>query len=303
MPALVAGTDGSMKGEHAALWDRLGGEVPADRRAALDAVIARKLAAADHHGLAPERLLAHWAHHLRPSVELGAQLERTRLDDLALALACAEGRPSALELLRSRLLPQALLAVRRIDPSPGFRDELCQHLLERLLIPREGRPPRIFEFAGQSSLLHWLRAVALRQALNHRRDAGRIPEELAGEALVEIAAPLRDPQLELLKRSHGPAFSQALQEGLSALEARARSLLRLHYVEGLSLAQIGAVYQVNKSTVSRWLDAAREALLARLEGALEARLGVAPAELESLMRALKSQVELDLSSLLRSRVE
>jgi RNA polymerase sigma-70 factor (ECF subfamily) len=298
----VSGNVEPKSDEHAAFWERLGGEVPAARRAALNPLIAERLAAAERHGLTPERLLAHWARHLRPA-ELEPQLARTHLADLALALACAEGSPAALDLLQSRLLPQALLAVRRIDPSATFREELAQSLLERLLVARGGAPARILEFAGQSPLVHWLRAVALRQALNRRRDAGRSPEELAGETLVEIAAPLRDPQLELLKRSHGPAFSQALQEGLGALEARQRSLLRLHYVEGLSLAKIGAVYQVNKSTVSRWLDAAREALLARLGGTLEVRLGVAPAELESLMRALRSQVELDLSSLLRSRVE
>jgi RNA polymerase sigma-70 factor (ECF subfamily) len=288
---------------HAAFWERLGAALPAEERAALDSVIAAKLAGAQGHGVAPARLLAHWAGHLQGAGDLLGQIDRTHLEDLALALACAEGSPTALERLQSHLLPQALNAVRRIDPSPSFLDELRQHLLERLLLPRDGQPPRIAEFAAQSSLLHWLRAVALRQALNHRRDARRIPEELAGETLVEIAAPLRDPQLELLKQRHGPAFSQALREGLSALEARERSLLRLHYVDGLSLAQIGAVYQVNKSTISRWLNAAREALLVRLGGALEDRLGVAPSELESLMRALRSQVELDLSSLLRSRVE
>jgi RNA polymerase sigma-70 factor (ECF subfamily) len=281
--------------------------LPPEARAALDKLIAEKLAAVHSRcaslGLSEELLLAHWARHLSPAADLEAQLERTRLEELVLAAACAEGLPSAQEELQTRVLPQVVPAVRRIDPSQAFVDEVRQHLLERLLVARPGKPARIAEFAGESSLVHWVRAVAVRLALNHRRDSGRSPELPAGDGLVEIAAPLRDPQFELLQHGYGQAFSEGLRDALGQLEQRARAVLRLHYVDGLSLAQVGAVYQVNKSTVSRWLGDAREQLLSRLRRDLEGRLGIAAAELDSVLRAIQSRVELSLASALRSRAE
>lgn len=276
-------------------------------RAALDDLLAEKLALVAARcasfGLSQDLLLAHWARHLSRAAGLEAALARTRLEDLVLAAACAEGLPSAQEELQVRVLPQVLPAVRRIDPSQAFVDEVRQHLLERLLVARPGRPARIAEFAGESSLVHWVRAVAVRLALNHRRDSGRSPEIPAGDGLVEIAAPLQDPQFELLQHGYGQAFSEGLRDALGQLEKRARAVLRLHYVDGLSLAQVGAVYQVNKSTVSRWLGDAREQLLSRLRRDLEGRLGIATAELDSVLRAIQSRVELSLASALRSRAE
>jgi hypothetical protein len=72
---------------HAAFWERLGTALPAAQRAALDVSIAAKLAGAQGHGIPPARLLAHWAGHLQPSADLAGQIERTRLEDLALAPA------------------------------------------------------------------------------------------------------------------------------------------------------------------------------------------------------------------------
>ncbi len=48
-------------------------------------------------------------------------------------------------------------------------------------------------------------------------------------------------------------------------------MLRLHFLEGLSLNQIGAMYQVNKSTISRRMARARETLLERTRERLEQR--------------------------------
>jgi RNA polymerase sigma-70 factor (ECF subfamily) len=76
--------------------------------------------------------------------------------------------------------------------------------------------------------------------------------------------------------------------------------LRLHVVGGLTLERIGAMYQVDRSTVSRWLADARRALLDHTERALRDRLGVAPAEFASMARLLTSQLEIDLPELLRT---
>ena len=50
----------------------------------------------------------------------------------------------------------------------------------------------------------------------------------------------------------------------------------MHFLDGLSLNQIGAIYQVNKSTISRRMSHARETLLEKTRERLEKRSTSAP---------------------------
>jgi RNA polymerase sigma-70 factor (ECF subfamily) len=122
-----------------------------------------------------------------------------------------------------------------------------------------------------------------------------------GDALLEMAAPARDPHLDHLRARYGGEIAAALRQAISNLTSQERNVLKLHFVDGLSLNQIAAVYQVNKSTISRWIDRARGALLDAACRDLEARLGVPKAEFRSMIRALKSQVDLSLSTALKSQ--
>jgi RNA polymerase sigma-70 factor (ECF subfamily) len=70
-------------------------------------------------------------------------------------------------------------------------------------------------------------------------------------------------------------------------------------VEGLALERIGAMYRTHKSTVSRWVAKAREDVLAEARQRLAERLRLSPDELHSLMRAVRSHLDLSLPSLLR----
>jgi RNA polymerase sigma-70 factor, ECF subfamily len=72
----------------------------------------------------------------------------------------------------------------------------------------------------------------------------------------------------------------------------------LTLIAGLSLDRVGAMYRVNPSTVSRWLSAAREELLARMQRHLRETRNLDPAELESMVRLVRSQVDVSLSGLL-----
>jgi RNA polymerase sigma-70 factor (ECF subfamily) len=289
---------------HPAFWERLGAAPAAAERASLDELIDQRLSEAAERWprvVDEAPFLAHWASVLSKRGELRAQLSATHTGDLYLAYCCALGRPEAIALLQREVLPTLAPALRKVEPSVTFIEEVQQLLLDHLLVPREGQAPRLASFAGQSSLGHWLRAVALRLALNLRRSARRSPEIATELSDLDVAAPMREPQLEVLRHRFGAAFGEALRGAFGRLDPRERSLLRLHYLEGLSLGQIGASYQVNKSTVSRWMGEARDVLLTSVREELESRHGIARAEVDSLMRALDSQVELNLSSVLRSK--
>lgn len=290
---------------HAALWTRIGRMPGVLERADLDGLIDAKLDEAAVRwpmlDAERERFLIHWGSTLPPGGDLRVHLSATHVGDLYLAFCCLEGRRDALASLERELLPHLLPSLRKIDPAASFVEDVRQQLLERLLVRRGDEPPRLAAYAGQSTLLHWMRAVALRLALNVRRTAHRSPEQGADTAELEVAAPVRDPQLEILRSRFGSSFGETLRGAFERLDRRERSLLRLHYLEGLSLAQIGATYQVNKSTVSRWMDDARQTLLETVRTELESRHGIARGEVDSLVRELESQVDVSLASMLRSR--
>ncbi|HMK73450.1 MAG TPA: sigma-70 family RNA polymerase sigma factor [Myxococcaceae bacterium] len=258
------------------------------------ALSARSGLTVDH-----EAFVEHWARQLARAPEPEAEFDRIHLADLLLAFACGHGDPEALRMFRAELLPGAVAAVRGVDPSGAFVEEVTQQLLERILVSADGHP-RILEYAGRGSLEHWLRAAALRLALNARRDNRRAPEQLAADSRWDAVAPTGDLQLGMLQQRYGQEFGAALKEAMVELSSQERSLLRLHFLDGLSLNQIGAVYQVNKSTISRRMSRARETLLARTRDRLERRLQLGPTELESLMRVLAPGLELSLTSVLMS---
>ena len=244
-----------------------------------------------------EAFVGHWATHLSRSRTPEAEVERLHLADLCLAFACGQGDSEALRLFESEFMPVAVSTVRGVDTAPAFVEEVTQQLLERILVASPAQP-RILEYAGRGSLEHWLRAAALRLALNARRSARRAPDQLAADSQLEVAAPTADLQFDLLLARYGPDFGSALKESLGELSAQERSLLKLHFLDGLSFNQIGAVYQVNKSTISRRLSHAREALLVKTRARLEQRFKLGPPELESLMRLLGPELALSLTSVL-----
>ncbi|MGO9830475.1 MAG: hypothetical protein ACLPJH_10075, partial [Myxococcaceae bacterium] len=145
----------------------------------------------------PEPFVAHWATQLSRSRTPEAELDRLHLADLCLAFACGHGQPEALRLFQAEFMPIASSTVRGVDASPAFVEEVTQQLLERILVAAPAEP-RILEYAGRGSLEHWLRAAALRLALNARRGARRAPDQLAADSQLEVAAPSGDLQLDIL---------------------------------------------------------------------------------------------------------
>jgi RNA polymerase sigma-70 factor, ECF subfamily len=214
----------------------------------------------------------------------------------ALAQACARGEPDALATLEKLYWPRVRVVIERVDARPAFVDDVLQQLRQKLLVADAARAPRIAEFAGTGPLVSWLRAAAVRTALNARRPHAR--EDAAEEDALE-ALPLSQPtpELAVMLQRHRPVFKAAFRAALATLEAKERTLLKLQVVDGLSLERIGVIYAVNKSTVSRWLARAQEQLMGETRARLEAELGVSGGELESLVRAMRSGLELSVAAL------
>ena len=110
-------------------------------------------------------------------------------------------------------------------------------------------------------------------AINLRHSAA--PETPMDERLAAgLSAQGPGPELALLKSQYREAFQQSFRAALGTLTDQESTILRLHFVSGLSLDRLGEMYQVHRATIARWVARAREQLLKSTQSELHARLTV-----------------------------
>src|SRR5262249_7365534 len=160
--------------------------------------------------------------------------------------------PEALNAFERRYLKGMGATLARIDRSPAFVDEVRQSVRERLFIAKAGARPKIAEYRGHGSLDGLVRVVAMRAALGLHRgeEPGAASAEEEDDALAAKTAPGGDAELSLIKAHYRSAFKAAFEVALAALSSRERNVLRLHLLDGLNIAQIGAVYGTHRATVA-----------------------------------------------------
>jgi RNA polymerase sigma-70 factor (ECF subfamily) len=238
----------------------------------------------------------HAAEHVAPRPLNQEELSRVCADELYLACACARGDRAALALLEERYLARLPRSLSRISSSPAFADEVLQQLRQKLLAWDGERPPRIATYAGRGPLMAWLRAAAVRTALNLR--AARPPEPVVdAEIERDLISSAADPEQALMKHQLRAHFRQAVDQAFSALRPAERNLRRLPLVEGLSIDRLAVMFQIHRATAARRLERAR----ARLREVARLRLadgaGLRESELDSALRLIRSEAEANLSPL------
>ena len=278
-----------------------GGEVRpgADLEAALREALAAGRGAWVGFELEADVFVPYLARRARPETDAVAEVRAMHAADLYLACACAGGRPEAIAVFDAWFSPVVRAAVARLGETGAFADEVIQTLRHKLLVA-DGDEPRIASYAGQGALASWVRVAATRAALSLLRKYGReVPAD--DDALLDGPATSASPELELLKREYRDEFRRAFYDAFASLDARARNLLRLYYVDGLNVEAIGVIYRVHASTVSRRIARARQNALDETRRLLGERLALPASEVDSLLVAVRSQMDVSLGSLLRSR--
>ncbi|HEU0031683.1 MAG TPA: hypothetical protein VFQ53_13685 [Kofleriaceae bacterium] len=223
---------------------------------------------------------------------------RAHLAELCLVAACVRGDPAAQRAVNGLIRVEAARAAAELRQPAWLADEIQQELAQRLLIASDGKPPRLATYAGQSALGRWLGVAATRTGLNLTRRVRR-EQPLEDE---DIAAAITAPELALVRERYRDAVLDALRAAFAALDnPRDRNLLRLYYVERIGLPRLGQMFGVHGSTVSRWLTALRETIIEDTSTRLAERLGLAGqlGDLESVLRAVRSDLDLTLSRILR----
>jgi RNA polymerase sigma-70 factor len=206
--------------------------------------------------------------------KLEPYLRGLHLEDLALALACAEGIEAAWEhffALYRPYLRAAAAAVLRKSSDSSEACELADSLFSDLYGLESGKGSErslLRYFHGRSSLKTWLRAVLSQRHIDAIR-AGRrfteLPEEESGEAPVKL--PLGPPATEAdpHRERYVSCFVRALQSALDALEPKEKDLLRLYYAEEKTLAEIAKLFGEHESSASRHLERVRRDLRQSVE--------------------------------------
>jgi RNA polymerase sigma-70 factor (ECF subfamily) len=249
--------------------------------------------------LSPEQFVSHLARHIPANDPIESTLARMHTDDLYLACACALGEKNAIFNFEQHCLAGLDSTLRRYRGRSDLVDEVKQRVRDRALVGDPG-PPRIHGYSGRGDLRGWVRVMAVREAIDLMRRSCR-------EAPIDDDTPLHafatpgDADLEHTKRYYSEEFKQAFSAALRGLPARDQTLLRQHVTDGLSIDQLGALYHMHRATAARNLQRARDALLDATRAQLASRLAVGPRELDSILRLVRSRLEVTLRGLVRRR--
>jgi RNA polymerase sigma-70 factor, ECF subfamily len=240
--------------------------------------------------------LARWPHGPAPD-ETFAELIGTqsvspaRVEDLYLAWWCRRGDPAAISAFEGHFQEDLAHAAARFSELPT--DELRQLLRVKLFVGSPDVLPKIREYSGAGSLRGWLRVTAVRTFIDVTRSQRRQLREqpLDDHEILGIS----DPQGTALRAELAVAVKKAFAEAVAKLEPRQRVFLRHAYVDRHTLDQIALHYSIHRTTVARTLAAAREHLIAETRAGTAAAIGVDDDELASVIRALDSRIDLELS--------
>jgi RNA polymerase sigma-70 factor (ECF subfamily) len=209
-------------------------------------------------------------------------------EDLYLALACADGNDAAITAFRDAHVPALRQALGKLGGmSAATIDEVVQRVLVIVFVGEAG-PPQITTYSGRGTLRSWIRSIGVRTG---RRQLG-LEADVAprdDDALPEIAA--GDPELELLRERYRDQVKQAFSAAFAELADRERNVLRQYHIDGLTIDQLATLYQVNRATTARWVAGARLAVITRTRKHLVDRYGIAAAEVDSIIRLVRSQLD------------
>jgi RNA polymerase sigma-70 factor (ECF subfamily) len=286
----------------AALLDLL----PADRRpaegdaaiaTAWTAWLARAAARRPEVTTDPKRVVALLATKLEGPLTVAA-LEQLDGGELWLAAGCTEGLAIAMARFDADYLANLDRALGHMKLAADRLGEVRQRVREKLLVPEDG-VTKLEQYAGRGQLATLVRVVAVRAALDRIRADGRSPDTPdEGDAAAVLADDQASPELAAIKAEHADVFKGAFESAVASLDADARGLLRLHVMEKLGIDAIASLHGVHRSTAARWLQDVRERLSKEIRKNLRDRLGRRKVDIESVIRAVDSQLDLSFSRLL-----
>jgi RNA polymerase sigma-70 factor, ECF subfamily len=219
-----------------------------------------------------------------------------RLEELALARACAAGNERAWQDFISRFRQKLHSMALHITRDGAHAAELADSLFADLygVNARDGvRKSKLVFYTGRGSLEGWLRTVMAQEFINrYRKQKRTVSLEAQTEEGVQFAAAVPEPVSTSDSR-----LEAATDEALAELSAEDRFTLASYYLDGRTLAEIARTLGLHESSVSRRLDRLSTGLRKRILAGLRAQ-GMSHAQ---AAEALETDVR-DMRLNLRSRL-
>jgi RNA polymerase sigma-70 factor (ECF subfamily) len=215
--------------------------------------------------------------------------------DLALAFMCSLGDQRALAVFEREHLSAIPDYVARLHLSEDLLQELLQILRVSLFT---GPSPRIHRYSGKGPLGAWLRIVSLRCAFDELKRP--LAEAALDSTLLDLFASAHDVERDVSQAEWRARLHDAVEASLGALTAREKTILRLHYVEGLNVETIGTIYRVHRATVARWILGIRGDVMSALRRTFANKADARSSEIRGLFADLDRQLTFSISRVLRA---
>jgi RNA polymerase sigma-70 factor (ECF subfamily) len=223
--------------------------------------------------------------------EIADFLTHLRVEELALARACAAGSETAWEIFLTRYREKLYNAAHSIVPGDANARELADSLYADLYGTRAADGRRISKlnsFTGRGSLEGWLRAVLAQEYVNRfRRQQRLVSLEEQADAGAQFEAASADPTQAIDAR-----LREATDQALGSLSAEDKFILANYYLDGRTLAEVARLLGVHESTISRKVEKitawTRKAILSGLM-----KRGMNRKEAEQTMEVEVTELSLD----------
>ncbi|CAN5913860.1 hypothetical protein BH11MYX2_BH11MYX2_38740 [soil metagenome] len=212
--------------------------------------------------------------------------------ELYIACACATGNATAIRAFEARYFTCIPGVAKRLSLSSDDASEIAQTLRQRLFVSQDGKPADVIEYAGAGRLAGLVQVAATRIGLNLRRGRKRIADGVLPDA------PTVANDTMYAKAEYRDHIKTALEGAATKLEARDRTLLRLHFVDRASIDDVATLYRVHRATAARWISAARDALVAHTRQHFLAATKLDAGDDAGLASFVESQLSLSLSRIL-----
>ncbi|HKM86851.1 MAG TPA: sigma-70 family RNA polymerase sigma factor [Terriglobales bacterium] len=217
-----------------------------------------------------------------------------RLEELALARACAAGNERAWQDFISRYRQKLYSMALHITRDGAHAAELADSLFADLygVNARDGvRSSKLVSYTGRGSLEGWLRTVIAQELINrYRKQKRMVSLEEQTEEGIQFAAAVPEPA-----STSDPRLETATDQALAELSAEDRFTLASYYLDGRTLAEIAQTLGLHESSVSRRLDRLSTGLRKRILAGLRMQ-GMSHAQAAEALETDVRDIRLNLRS-------
>jgi RNA polymerase sigma-70 factor (ECF subfamily) len=176
-----------------------------------------------------------------------------RVEELALARACALGHEHAWEVFLTRYREKLYDVAGYITKESSAARELADSIYAELYgtATRDGqRASKLASYTGRGSLEGWLRTVMAQEHINrYRRQRRLVSLDEETEEGIQFASAESEAAIAV-----DPRVEAAVDEVLVALPSEDRFVLASYFLDERTLAEIARTLGVHESTISRKLD-------------------------------------------------